>query len=62
VRCNVSEAGDCIYTASNNRNPFLKNKEDDWQKEFRFFWQVSHPETKHVNIPKGIALEMPMIL
>ncbi|QFT55396.1 hypothetical protein [Microbulbifer sp. THAF38] len=49
----VSIAKCCEYTASYNRNHFLKSTEDEWQDEFRLFWD--HQERIEVTLPKGIA-------
>ena len=49
----VSIAKECEYTASYERNHFLKSTEDQWQDEFRLFWD--HQTRVQVILPKGIA-------
>lgn len=43
----------CEYTDTHKRNHFLKSKEDEWQDEYRLFWD--HFERVEVMLPKGIA-------
>ncbi|MFT6124769.1 MAG: hypothetical protein ACJAW2_000882 [Shewanella sp.] len=43
----------CEYTDDHQRNQFLKSKEDEWQDEFRIFWQTQNP--KCVKISHGTA-------
>lgn len=49
----VSIAKPCKYTDSYERNHFLKSTEDEWQDEFRLFWD--HQEKVEIILPKGIA-------
>ena len=44
----------CRYTKENNRNHFLKSKEDVWQKEYRIIWKNIKGE-KSITIPSGIC-------
>ncbi|WJG10367.1 hypothetical protein [Aliiglaciecola sp. LCG003] len=48
-----SIAKPCEYTSSHNRNHFLKSVADQWQDEYRFFWD--HQERVEVELPKGMA-------
>lgn len=54
----VSVGRDCQYTNGYNRNHFLKSTDDEWQDEYRLFWN-EYQETKDgmlwANIPKGLA-------
>lgn len=43
----------CEYTASHERNHFLKFIEDEWQDEFRMFWD--HQERVEIVLPPGLA-------
>tara|TARA_R110000772_G_scaffold85933_2_gene180307 strand:+ start:1729 stop:2298 length:570 start_codon:yes stop_codon:yes gene_type:complete len=49
----LSIAKACRYTKSYERNHFLKSSEDEWQDEYRLFW--NHQERVEIVLPKGIA-------
>lgn len=49
----VSIAKPCTYTTSYERNHFLKSTKDEWQDEYRLFWD--HQEKVEIILPKGIA-------
>ncbi len=46
---------DVLYTASGERNHFLKNDEDSWQQEFRIIWHTITAEDCWVALPPGCA-------
>lgn len=50
--------GICKYTDGHERDHFLKSTKDDWQDEFRIFWDIK--EAKWVHIPAGLAEEVPL--
>lgn len=43
----------CRYTASHERNHFLKSELDSWQAEFRLFWPIT--KRVEVSVPCGTA-------
>lgn len=45
----------CEYTSEVNRNVFLKGSEDEWQKEYRIFWESSSKESISVVLPPKFA-------
>ncbi|MEK0168881.1 hypothetical protein [Pseudescherichia vulneris] len=47
------KAGLCEYTASHERNHFLKSTYDDWQREYRLFWPGV--DKVKVELPPGMA-------
>ncbi|TYK57290.1 hypothetical protein [Pseudomonas synxantha] len=49
-----SESGQCRYTASHERNHFLKSHLDSWQQEYRLFWRCD-PVMRWVRLPAGMA-------
>jgi len=51
-----STMGECKYTTGQNRSPFLKSVENEWQDEFRLYWPGIR-ETKSVTLPAGLAVE-----
>jgi len=53
----ISDSGICLYTSTDERNHFKKHIEDSWQREYRFIW-TGLSETKYVEIPQGIAIDV----
>ena len=51
-----SVADEVRYTVTMQRDHFLKGREDQWQREYRFFWAVENPQVTWVEIPAGIAV------
>jgi hypothetical protein len=47
----------CEYTETENRNHFLKHKDDSWQEEYRLYWE-GIKEPVDVKLPKGIAKDV----
>jgi hypothetical protein len=53
----VGDCKDCIYTETDERNHFLKHKDDSWQEEFRIIW-LGIDKTTWVKLPTGIAIDV----
>lgn len=51
----VGEYKSCKYTYKHNRDHFLKSKSDEWQEEYRIFWNIHHQKEIWVDIPKNMA-------
>lgn len=52
--------GLCSYTSKIDRCVFLKGIDDEWQREYRFFWKVNNSSSNEVfiEIPKNIAKQV----
>lgn len=50
-------AGNCKYTKNHERNHFLKSTQDEWQQEYRLFWNIT--SNKEVSLPQGLARIIP---
>ena len=51
----VGEYKKCKYTKTHNKNHFLKSNDDEWQQEWRIFWDKKDVEEILVEIPKNTA-------
>ncbi|MBD8592321.1 hypothetical protein IFT75_02760 [Pseudomonas sp. CFBP 8758] len=51
----ISQGKYCKYTSDHQRGPFLKSRQDEWQSEYRLFWNGLHAEKRCVQIPSGVG-------
>ena len=52
----IGEYQRCKYTQTHQRNHFLKSKDDEWQQEYRIFWNTTIcTEQVWVDIQKNTA-------
>lgn len=55
----TGEMRSCHYTPTARRDAFTKSTEDEWQDEFRMFWNVPagapHSQERWVTVPRGVA-------